>query len=183
MRKPDALLLWTIGHSTRSIAEFVEILDAHRIEALADVRRYPMSRRHPQFNREPLQESLAAASIDYHWLEALGGRRYPRADSPNVGWRVTGFRGYADYMETQPFLDGRSRLLEVAAAKRTAYMCAELLWWQCHRRLISDSLLAMGHEVLHIQTAAPATPHRITPPATLRDGHLSYAPQQTELGW
>ena len=159
------------------------MLATHRIERLVDVRRFPMSRRHPHFNRDELATSLDAAGIDYRWMEALGGRRYPRADSRNTAWRVTGFRGYADYMETPAFAVARDELLALARERRTAYMCAELLWWQCHRRLISDSLLVLGHEVLHIQTSDPPAPHKLTPPAVLRDGQLSYEPLQTELGW
>ena len=180
------MTLWTVGHSTRSWDELLAVLTAHGIGALADVRRYPLSRRHPQFNRDALESALPAAGLRYTWLEALGGRRYPRKDSRNQAWRTTGFRGYADYMETPAFARARDDLLELgrtARTARTAYMCAELLWWQCHRRLISDSLLALGHEVLHIQDETPPTPHKITPPATIHDGQLSYSPEQTELGW
>ena len=140
-----------------------------------------MSRRHPQFGRDSLQAALASAQIEYTWLESLGGRRYPRPDSPNTGWRVTGFRGYADYMETPEFQHAFDGLLDIAAEKRTAIMCAEALWWQCHRRLVSDAVVARGHDVLHIQTPAVAAPHKLIPPAHLRDGKLSYVAAQPEL--
>jgi uncharacterized protein (DUF488 family) len=156
-------------------------LQAHRIEAVADVRRFPASRRHPHFSREQLEPILAAHGIDYVWLPELGGRRSPKADSVNTGWRVAAFRGYADYMETPEFAEAFTRLLEVAHAKRTAIVCAEALWWQCHRRLIADALLAQGHEVLHIQSRDAAPPHKLIPPATIRDGRLSYAAEQTDL--
>jgi uncharacterized protein (DUF488 family) len=175
------LTVWTVGHSTRSAGEFIELLQARRIEAVADVRRFPASRRHPHFSREQLEPALAAHDVDYLGLPALGGRRPPKPDSVNTGWRVAAFRGYADYMETPEFAEAFARLLEVAHARRIAIMCAEALWWQCHRRLIADALLALGHEVLHIQSRADASPHKLIPPATMRDGKLSYAAEQTEL--
>ena len=173
--------LWTVGHSTRADDAFIELLQAHRIEAVADVRRFPASRRHPHFSREQLEPALAAHDIGYVWFPALGGRRSPRPDSDNTGWRVAAFRGYADYMETREFTEALSRLIDVARAKRTAIMCAEALWWQCHRRLIADALLARGHEVFHIQSRDAAPPHKLIPPAALRDGHLSYASEQGDL--
>jgi len=173
--------IWTVGHSTRSLAELVAVLSAHRVDAVADVRRFPGSRRHPQFSRDTLAAQLASHGIEYHWIERLGGRRAPRADSPNDGWRVDGFRGYADYIDSAEFEAGLAQLIAVAEARRTAYMCAELLWWQCHRRLISDVLVARGWTVLHIATADAASPHKLMPPARLRDGKLSYAAEQLEL--
>ena len=116
-------------------------MQAHSIQVVADVRRFPASRRHPHFSRESLEPALAARSVDYCWLPALGGRRAPRADSANTGWRVAAFRGYADYMETPEFADALADLVELARSRRTAIMCAESLWWQCHRRLIADALL------------------------------------------
>jgi uncharacterized protein (DUF488 family) len=173
--------IWTVGHSTRPLDEFLSVLEAHRIEALVDVRRYPLSRRHPHFNRDAFEPALDARGIRYTWIERLGGRRYPRADSPNQAWRVTGFRGYADYMETPEFELGLAELTEIGGERRTAYMCAELLWWQCHRRLISDALVARGWNVLHIAGADAAAPHKLLPPAQLRDGKLTYAAEQLEL--
>jgi len=175
------LTVWTVGHSTRSAGEFVELLQAHQIELVADVRRFPASRRHPHFSREQLEPMLASHGIGYAWMPALGGRRTPRKDSANTGWRVAAFRGYADYMETPEFAEALDGLLEAASAQRTAVMCAEALWWQCHRRLIADQLLATGHEVLHIQSRDVAAPHKLIPPASMRDGRLSYAAEQTDL--
>ena len=156
-------------------------MQAHRIEAVADVRRFPASRRHPHFSRDKLEPALAAHGVDYVWLPALGGRRSPRPDSVNTGWRVAAFRGYADYMETPEFAEALARLVDVASAKRTAIMCAEALWWKCHRRLIADALLALGHDVLHIQSRDAAPPHKLIPPAAIHDGHLSYAAEQADL--
>jgi uncharacterized protein (DUF488 family) len=158
-------------------------LRAHEIAIVADVRRFPASRRHPHFSREALTERLAAESIAYHWMPALGGRRPPRKDSVNTGWRVAAFRGYADYMETTEFADALAQLLDIAYARPTAVMCAEALWWQCHRRLISDALLALGHVVLHIQSGDAVTTHTLIPPAGLRDGQLCYAADQPDLGF
>jgi uncharacterized protein (DUF488 family) len=175
------LTVWTVGHSTRSAGDFIELLQAHRIEAVADVRRFPTSRRHPHFSRDNLEPALAAYGIDYVWLPALGGRRSPSPDSGNTGWRVAAFRGYADYMETPEFAEALAQLVDVGHAKRMAIMCAEALWWQCHRRLIADALLALGHDVVDIQSRDAATPHKLIPPATIRYGQLSYAAEQTDL--
>jgi uncharacterized protein (DUF488 family) len=166
--------VWTIGHSTRSLEEFIELLKSQRIQVLADVRQFPGSRRLPHFNKEALAASLAAADIDYvHFLE-LGGRRRARPDSPNTAWRNEAFRGYADYMMTDAFRGGIERLLEVAARKRTAIMCAEALWWQCHRGLISDYLKAAGHEVIHIMGGNKTEDHPFTSAAQIVDGSLCY---------
>ncbi len=157
------------------------MLRAHDIEIVADVRRFPASRRHPHFSREALAAHLASRSIDYHWMSALGGRRSARKDSVNDGWRVAAFRGYADYMETSEFADAVAELLDISYARRTAVMCAESLWWQCHRRLIADALVALGHRVLHIQSTDAATAHALTRPARLDHGRLSYATEQPNL--
>src|SRR6185436_17340174 len=130
--------LWTIGHSNLAIETFLGLLKSHSIELVADVRLLPGSRRYPQFNSENLALSLAEQRIDYVHFPELGGRRKPRKDSPNVAWRNESFRGYADYMETPEFRGGIERLEKLAVGKRTAVMCAEVLWWQCHRALISD---------------------------------------------
>jgi len=175
------LTLWTVGHSTRSADEFVALLQAHQTELIADVRRFAASRRHPHFSREQLEPMLASHRIDYAWMPALGGRRAPRKDSANTGWRVAAFRGYADYMETPEFAEALAVLLDIASAKRTAVMCAESLWWQCHRRLIADKLVALGHEVLHIQSRGLVSPHKIIAPAAIRGGNLSYAADQPDM--
>jgi uncharacterized protein (DUF488 family) len=177
------LIVWTIGHSTRTIGDFIGLLEAHDVRQLIDVRRFPASRRHPQFNRETLPASLANAHIDYVHLETLGGRRPPRKDSPNSAWRVAGFRGYADYMETKPFQEGLERLMSIAASRPAAIMCAEASWRSCHRSLISDALKASGWEVVHIVDARRTEPHPYTPVARIVDGRLTYAPaaQQSDL--
>jgi uncharacterized protein (DUF488 family) len=171
-------MVWTVGHSTRSIGEFVAVLRAHDIEALIDVRRFPSSRRLPWFNAEPLAASLDTAGIAYASLPSLGGRRTPVLDSPNTGWRHASFRGYADHMQTEEFAEGLFELLLVAGGLNTTVMCAELLWWRCHRRLIADQLMALGEDVWHIESAKPASPHRLTEPAQVVDGRLSYEAAQ-----
>lgn len=171
----DPGTVWTIGHSTRAIEEFLGLLALHRVEAIADVRRFPASRRHPHFSREALEASLAAQSLGYRWLPELGGRRSPRKDSPNDGWRNASFRGYADHLDTAEFGKGFTALLDLAARRRTAMMCSELLWWRCHRALISDVLRARGIGVLHIADAKPPVPHPYTGPARVIEGRLSYA--------
>ena len=151
------------------------MLTAQRVELVADVRRFPASRRHPQFNREALAEMLASHGLSYLHFPELGGRREPKPDSPNTAWRETGFRGYADYMDTAEFYRGIARLLEAAQARPTAIMCAEKSWRNCHRGLIADHLKASGIEVTHILEAAATEPHPWTAPARLIDGRLTYA--------
>ena len=174
-------MVWTVGHSTRSIEEFIAVLRAHDIEALIDVRRFPASRRLPFFNAVPLAASLDAAGIAYCSLPSLGGRRTPARDSPNTGWRHSSFRGYADHMQTEEFAEGLFELLMVAGGLNTTVMCAEMLWWRCHRRLIADQLTVLGEDVLHIQSAKPAAKHRLTEPAQIVDGRLSYDARQGAL--
>ena len=166
---------WTIGHSTLAIDTFLANLAASRIEALVDVRRHAGSRRHPQFNPEPLEGSLRAAGIAYLPMPALGGRRKPRPDSPNTSWRNDSFRGYADYMETPAFRSALAVVAERAARERTVVMCAEALWWRCHRGLIADALAASGSAVWHIGTDARVEAHPFTGAARLVDGELTYA--------
>jgi uncharacterized protein (DUF488 family) len=167
--------VFTVGHSTRSEEEFLKILKAHGVEVLVDVRTFPGSRRYPQFNRVELSESLAKAGIEYRHEPRLGGRRAPRADSHNTAWRNAQFRGYADHMETEEFKNGIRELLELAAQKRVAVMCAEAVWWRCHRSLISDYLKAAGHEVIHILDEKKTEEHPFTSAARLVDGKLSYS--------
>jgi uncharacterized protein (DUF488 family) len=170
----DPVTLWTIGHSNRSLDQFLELLASQRIQLLADVRRFPGSRRLPHFNQENLSKSLADAGIEYVHFPELGGRRKARADSPNVVWRNEAFRGYADFMMTEEFRAGVERLLNLARKKRTAVMCAEALWWQCHRSLIADYLKATGHNVIHILTGKKTEAHPFTSAARMVDGKLSY---------
>jgi uncharacterized protein (DUF488 family) len=138
------------------------------------VRRFPASRRHPQYNREQLERSLAEAGVKYASFQELGGRREPRADSTNTAWRNASFRGYADYMETAAFETAVDRLLTTARSARVAVMCAEAVWWRCHRSLIADYLTASGTQVLHIGAGGRVTQHSLTAPASLVDGRLSY---------
>lgn len=166
--------VWTVGHSTRSADEFVAVLEMHRIEGLVDVRRFPGSRRLPQFGSALLEQSLSDKGMAYIWLPSLGGRRKALADSPNNGWRNESFRGYADHIASEEFADGLNELLGLAGGMRTAIMCAELLWWRCHRRLIADVLVSIGVEVNHIRDAKVTEAHKITPPGRVVDGVLTY---------
>jgi uncharacterized protein (DUF488 family) len=167
--------IWTIGHSTRSLEAFLELLAANRIEAVADVRRYPGSRRWPHFAREALAQALESRGIHYDWFPELGGRRTPKPDSPNTAWRSTAFRGYADYMATEPFAEGLERLVSLASGLRTSIMCAEALWWRCHRGLIADVLRWLDFEVIHIMGPDSTVSHPYTAAARLVRGRLSYA--------
>lgn len=167
--------LWSIGHSTHSIEAFLDLLDHYGIETIADVRRHPGSRRLPQFGSEALQATLAERGIAYCWLPELGGRRRARPDSPNDAWRNASFRGYADHLDSEEFATGFERLLALASARRTAMMCAELLWWRCHRSLISDVLKLRGIEVIHIESERSAHPHPYTAPARRLGDRLIYA--------
>jgi uncharacterized protein (DUF488 family) len=168
------LSFWTVGHSTLAIEDFLRRLEGFEIKLLADVRSFPGSRRYPQFNKENLRSSLAAAEIEYVHLPELGGRRRARPDSINMAWRNESFRGYADYMETEGFQIGISKLLRLATQQRTAIMCAEALWWRCHRSLISDYLKANGVEVTHIMAGGKSETHPFTLAARIVDGRLSY---------
>jgi uncharacterized protein (DUF488 family) len=170
----DPQQIWTIGHSTHSIREFLSLLGAHQVQAVADVRRFPASRRHPQFNEAVFRGSLAQAKIGYRWFEALGGRRMPSPDSVNTAWRNASFRGYADYMETEEFAAAFSALLKFGTRQRTAVMCAESVWWSCHRALISDALTFRGIEVVHILDETQSKVHPYTSAASIIDGRLSY---------
>jgi uncharacterized protein (DUF488 family) len=169
------LEVWTIGHSTRSAAEFRDVVRAHEIELVADVRRFPGSRRLPQFSAAALERSLASVGVSYCSLPSLGGRRAPSRDSPNTGWRHPAFRGYADYIASEEFADGLFELLMLANGLRTAIMCAEVLWWRCHRRVIADVLVSLGVRVTHILDAGKTETHRLAPPARIVRGRLSYA--------
>ena len=168
--------IFTIGHSTHPWTEFRDLLRAHRIERLIDVRTVPRSRHNPQFNRETLSKKLRGAKIGYVHLKKLGGLRRARPDSPNVGWRNASFRGYADYMQTDDFAEGLQRLLKLAKGKSSAVMCAEAVPWRCHRSLIADALLARGIVVKHITGKGTPKEHSLTPFARVRGTHITYPP-------
>jgi uncharacterized protein (DUF488 family) len=172
--------IWTIGHSTRSIEEFLSLLAGSRIEVIADVRSFPGSRKYPQYGREALAATLVANAIGYHWLPALGGRRKVLPDSPNIAWRNASFRGYADYMSSTEFAQGLAQLLEVSCNARTAIMCSEALWWRCHRSMIADALCVRGIEVVHILDAKHSVVHPMTSPARIVGGVLSYTVAERE---
>ena len=167
-------MIWTIGHSTRAIDEFIALLQSQEIRAIADVRLLPGSKRYPHFNADALADSLGRARIRYEHFRELGGRRKPRPDSHNAAWRNDAFRGYADYMETEEFQHGIERLRALAAETRTAIMCAEAVWWRCHRALVSDYLKVRGTEVTHILSATKTEPHPFTSAARVVDGELTY---------
>ena len=170
--------IWTIGHSTRSADEFVALLRASAIDGLADVRTVPKSRRHPHFAREALDARLKDEGVEYRHFAALGGLRRPRADSPNGAWRNDSFRGYADHMMTPEFAAAVDELLHFGERRHVAVMCAEAVWWQCHRMLLSDALVARDVDVQHIMSqkgASAVQPHRLTPFAQIRsDGQVWY---------
>lgn len=170
-------LLWTIGHSTRPIDEFVELLRTHGIGLLVDVRTVPKSRYNPQFHTEALAQSLKKAGFIYRHMPALGGLRKPKKDSINMGWRNKSFRGYADYMQTGEFKRALDELMADSRQLRAAIMCAEAVPWRCHRSLIADALLTQGWEVRHIMGPTEANPHQLTSFAQAIDGGLTYPPQ------
>jgi uncharacterized protein (DUF488 family) len=173
--------LWTIGHSTRSWEEFLELLAGSGIGAVADVRRFPGSRRHPWFASEAMAAQLPAAGFDYHWLPQLGGRRRAKAGSPNGAWRNAAFQGYADHLRSEEFAQGLELALRSARGRRTALMCAEAVWWRCHRRLISDLLVHRGHEVVHILGPGQFQQHVLHPDARPDGDLLVYPPAQAGL--
>ena len=172
--------IWTIGHSTRPIEEFLGLLTGARIKVIVDVRSFPGSRKYPQYGKEALAATLATHSIGYHWLQALGGRRRVSPDSPNTAWRNASFRGYADYMSSTEFEFGLTQLLKVANKARTAIMCAEAVWWRCHRSMIADALCVRGIEVVHILDAKHRVMHPMTSPARIVRVELSYAAAEHE---
>ncbi len=170
--------IWTVGHSNRSIEDFLAHLRGAGIEQIADVRRFPGSRKWPQFGRDALPRTLAEAGIGYEHFPALGGRRgKPAADSPNRGWRVAQFAAYADYMDSHEFREGLAALMAAASERRTAMMCSEAVPWRCHRRLVADALLVQGWEVGDIMSPTKVTPHALTEFAEVREGVLTYPAQ------
>jgi uncharacterized protein (DUF488 family) len=171
--------IWTIGHSTRPMEEFLGLLARARIARVADVRSFPGSRKYPQYGKEALSRTLAAHGIGYDWLPALGGRRRVSPDSPNTAWRNASFRGYADYMSSPEFSQGLGQVIQLAVA-RTAIMCAEALWWRCHRSMIADALSVVGIEVVHIIDAKHNVVHPMTSPARVVGGALTYVAELRE---
>lgn len=167
--------IWTIGHSTRSFEEFLILLNSFNIKTLVDVRHYPGSRKFPHYNKDILESSLPENHIEYKHLVDLGGRRKPNPNSKNDAWRLDSFKGYADYMETEQFQESLKILKEIASEKNTAIMCAEAVWWSCHRSLIADTLKADGWKVMHIMSEAKATEHPYTAPAKVVNGKLEYS--------
>jgi uncharacterized protein (DUF488 family) len=168
-------VLFTIGHSTHSIEEFVALLKAHSVRHIVDVRSIPKSRHVPQFNTDELASSLRAANIDYTHLKTLGGRRHSRKDSVNTGWRNTSFRGYADYMSTPQFAEGLATLTQIASTTPTAIMCAEAVPWRCHRSLVADAVMLQGWEVRDILSKAPSAEHKLTPFLRVVNGMVTYS--------
>ena len=175
MPDDNAITVWTIGHSTRSTGEFLAALTSHGIEVVADVRRFPASRRVSHFNSSELARELPAHDIDYVWISALGGRRRSSESAPDTGWRHPAFRAYAEYSTTDEFADGLFELMMIAGGLRTAIMCAEILWWRCHRRIIADVLTSLGVRVEHLRDEGPGEIHRLAPPARLVGGMLTYS--------
>ena len=176
-REPDARpVAFTIGHSTRPLAELAAMLLAQGVTTLVDVRTVPRSRHNPQYNRDTMPQALAAYGIGYTHAEGLGGFRPTSADSPNTGWRNLSFRGYADYMQGAEFAENLASLIELARSDRVALMCAEAVPWRCHRSLIADALLVQGVPSCEIVSTKRLQPHRLTPFARVRDGQLTYPP-------
>lgn len=173
--EPSVVL--TVGHSTRNLEAFVQLLQAHGVMRVVDVRTVPRSRRNPQFNGETLPESLSKAKIRYTHLKELGGLRHPRPDSLNTGWRNSSFRGFADYMQTPEFASGLVKLMKFASRAQVAVMCAEAVPWRCHRSLIADALLARGVRVEHITSPTRRQEHRLTPFARVEGTRITYPPE------
>lgn len=176
----DPPSVFTIGHSTRPIDEFVELLRAHSVQRLIDVRTVPGSRRNPQFGSGALKASLEAAGIEYVHMKSLGGLRKPRRDSINAGWKNASFRGYADYMQTEDFESALKDLITLAGEKRSAIMCAEAVPWRCHRSLVADALIARGIPVEHIMSETRRDPHRMTAFAKRTGLHVTYPAEATQ---
>jgi uncharacterized protein (DUF488 family) len=173
--------VFTLGHSTLSIEQFMAVLEAYRIESLVDIRTIPRSRHNPQFNDTALAHSLAAERLEYVPMQSLGGLRHARKDSLNTGWRNANFRGYADYMQTEPFQDALEALLHMRLEKRVAIMCAEALPWKCHRSLVADALNVHGVAAVEIFSESKYQMHKLTPFAKVNGLQITYPPQQSTL--
>jgi uncharacterized protein (DUF488 family) len=174
MNEVKQKMIWTIGHSTRTLEHFIQMLRSFDVEVLADIRSFPGSNRYPHFNKENLEVSLPENNIQYLHLRSLGGRRPVQKDSRNTAWKHPAFRGYADYMETEAFKTGIQELEAIAIPHRTAYMCSEAVWWSCHRSMVSDYLKLKGWTVHHIMEVNKETEHTYTKPAKIINGELSY---------
>jgi uncharacterized protein (DUF488 family) len=177
----DVPAIFTIGHSTHELKQFGALLRAHRVECVVDVRRYPRSRRMPHFSGDALEESLPADGLGYVHLVELGGRRQALKSSPNTGWTTSGFRGYADHMSSPAFEAGLERVEAIARKSVSALMCAEALWWRCHRRLVSDALVARGWRVTHIGADGRLENHSLTSFAAVSGGRVTYPAEQLSL--
>lgn len=175
MNKPENKTIYTIGHSTHNLAEFLDMLHSFDIKILADIRSLPGSRKFPQFDKENLIISLAETGIQYIHMTDLGGRRKVKKDSKNNRWNNDSFKGYADYMETKEFEMGIIKLENIASEQSTSYMCSEAVWWRCHRSMVSDYLKAKGWTVLHIMAKGKVQEHKYTSPARIVDGQVSYS--------
>jgi uncharacterized protein (DUF488 family) len=173
--------IFTVGHSSLPIDRFVGLLHAYRIGKLADIRSVPRSRHNPQFNADALADALKLEKIGYLSVPALGGLRQPRKNSPNTGWRNTSFRGYADYMQTQPFEEGLTTLIQMSRQERTAIMCAEAVPWRCHRSLVADALSVRGIRVVEILSEESYRMHNLTPFAQVEGMGITYPPLQATL--
>jgi uncharacterized protein (DUF488 family) len=180
--RQDAPPVLTVGHSTRAIAEFIELLKAHGVERVVDVRTVPKSRHNPQFGKDALPGSLAGAGIGYTHVPELGGLRPPRADSQNTGWRNASFRGYADYMQMPQFTAALEEVIALGRKERIALMCAEAVPWRCHRSLIADALLVRGVAAEEISSATRTSPHKLTPFARVRGTEITYPPTSETSG-
>lgn len=172
--KKENKTIWSIGHSTHTFDEFIEMLKFFQLEVVADIRSFPGSRRFPQFNKESLEITLPQNNLEYIHIKDLGGRRKVNPNSKNTSWRHLAFRGYADFMETEAFKEGIRKLEKIASEKRTAYMCSEAVWWRCHRSMVSDYLKVSGWKAMHIMAVGKAEEHPYTQPARIVEGELSY---------
>jgi uncharacterized protein (DUF488 family) len=180
-KPPNEVL--TIGHSTRSVEAFIELLQAHDVKRLVDVRTVPRSRHNPQFNKEVLPATLRVAQIKYTHVPGLGGLRHARRDSPNTGWRNASFRGFADYMQTEEFESALEELMEMAAGEQIGLMCAEAVPWRCHRSLIADALLVRGAKVRHIMNRKTCPEHSLTPWAMVKGKQITYPAETLEMNF
>lgn len=179
MKTTEKHKIYTLGHSTHRVEEFIDMLKSFSIKVVADIRRFPGSRKYPHFNKEQLEAELKKCEINYTHIEGLGGRRKARIDSKNIRWRNESFRGYADYMETEEFENAVSMLEIIALKQPTAFMCSEAVWWRCHRSMVSDYLKAKDWIVLHIMAIGKAEEHPYTSPVRIIGSHVSYA--ETDL--